>query len=94
MAEPLPCSEKDQECIQMAMSNKEIGNALFREGHIRKAMRKYHDALLYLKGFEDNPLTAFGSSTAYPTSISKLNTETRKVVQDLNISLSNNLAGS
>ena len=50
--------ETDEERVVKAETYKAEGNELFKMGDYKKAMKRYHYALLYLKGIgEKHPIT-------------------------------------
>ena len=48
MSQSLSLDEK----VEKAGEEKELGNGFFKEGNLRKAMKKYHIALMYVKDLE------------------------------------------
>ena len=85
--------EKDIQILSEIRDYKANGNELFRAGKIREAMRKYHNANLCLRTFQDSPVSSFGSRPDQVTSMSRLPQDTKEEVQALTISIANNLAG-
>ena len=77
--------------ISAAIELKECGNKFYQEGNWRRAAKKYHEALLYVKAVRDKPLTELLGAdiikTTPPTS------EESERATSLFVSLSNNLAG-
>ena len=69
---------------------KEEGNGLFKEGHWKRAIRKYHHALMYCKGITDKldfipGLAAAGGLRA--------TAEEEGEATELTVAVTNNLAG-
>ena len=85
--------DKDIQILSEIRDYKANGNELFRAGKIREAMRKYHNANLCLRAFQDSPVSSFGSRPDQVTSMSSLPQETKAEIQALTISIANNLAG-
>jgi len=84
-----------QEKLNQALAFKDEGNDLYKAKEHKKAMRKYHNAILYLKGI-DNDLhgtPAFlQSASVDPNSDKKISPELEKECIKANISVYNNLA--
>ena len=87
-------NEKDKEHISKVLQYKEEGNKLFRAGGTREAMKQYHSAMMYLKGFDDNVYVSALSRESQNTSLSNLPEEAKQEVIQLNVSIANNLAGA
>merc|ERR1712050_251314 len=84
-----------QEKLNQALAFKDEGNDLYKAKEYKKAMRKYHNAILYLKGI-DNDLhgtPAFlQTSSVDPNSEKKISAELEQECIKTNISVYNNLA--
>ena len=80
--------------LQTALKFKEEGNALYKSKDFKKAMRKYHNAILYLKGI-DNDLHGtpefLKTSSVNPDSEKKIDDELEDKCIEANISIYNNL---
>lgn len=75
------------------MRLKEEGNVFFKGGNWKKAARKYHDALLYVKAICDNSgelVNAIAGTTIAPAPATQAERDQAEV---LLTALSNNLAG-
>lgn len=76
--------------LDQAQALRQEGNELFREKEWKKAVRKYHHALMYCKGIADKldfipGLAAAGGLKATP--------EEERVATDMTVAVTNNLAG-
>lgn len=84
-----------QEKLDKSLAFKDEGNDLYKAKEYKKAMRKYHNAIMYLKGI-DNDLhgtPAFlQTSSVDPNSEKKITEEMEKECIKTNISVYNNLA--
>lgn len=85
--------EKDREHISKVLQYKEEGNRLFRSGGTREAMKQYHNAMMYLKAFDDNVYVSALNRETQNTSLSNMPEEAKQQVIQLNVSIANNLAG-
>lgn len=85
--------EKDKEHISKVLQYKEEGNKLFRAGRTREAMKQYHNAMMYLKAFDDNVYVSALNRESQNTSLSNMPEEAKQQVIQLNVSIANNLAG-
>ena len=86
-------TEKDREHISKVLEYKEEGNTLFRAGATREAMKQYHNAMMYLKVFDDDMYVSALSCETQSTSLSRMPEEAKQQVIQLNVSIANNLAG-
>lgn len=78
----------DQKILK-ALDEKESGNNCFKEGQLRKAKKKYHIALMYVKDVEKpNPLEKMAGIQSKPLSEIQLSN-----VFSLRAVCHNNLAG-
>jgi len=84
-----------QEKLEKSLAFKDEGNNFYKAKEYKKAMRKYHNAILYLKGI-DNDLhgtPAFlQSASVDPNSEKKITEEMEQECIKANISVYNNLA--
>ena len=92
---PKDSSNKLETKLETALAFKEEGNALYKAKEYKKATRKYHNAILYMKGI-DNDLHG---TPAYLQAFSVDPNSKVKISQDLeeqcikaNIAIYNNLA--
>ena len=80
--------------LQTALKFKEEGNVLYKSKDFKKAMRKYHNAILYMKGI-DNDLHGtpefLKTSSVNPDSEKKIDDELEDKCIEANISIYNNL---
>ena len=83
--------------LETALAYKEEGNALYKAKEYNKAARKYHNAILYMKGI-DNDLhgtPAFlQSSSVNPNSDKKISKDLEEQCIKANIAIYNNLEHS
>ena len=81
--------------LETALAYKEEGNALYKAKEYKKAARRYHNAILYMKGI-DNDLhgtPAFlQSSSVNPNSDKKISKDLEEQCIKANIAIYNNLA--
>jgi len=84
-----------QEKLNQSLVFKDEGNNLYKAKEYKKAMRKYHNAILYLKGI-DNDLHGTPAflqvASVDPNSDKKITPELEKECIKANISVYNNLA--
>ena len=80
--------------LQTALKFKEEGNVFYKSKDFKKAMRKYHNAILYMKGI-DNDLHGtpefLKTSSVNPDSEKKIDDELEDKCIEANISIYNNL---
>jgi len=84
-----------QEKLEKSLAFKDEGNNLYKAKEYKKAMRKYHNAILYLKGI-DNDLHGTPAflqvASVDPNSEKKITEEMEQECIKANISVYNNLA--
>lgn len=81
--------------ISAAVELKESGNKFYQEGNWRRAAKKYHEALLYVKAVRDKSiaqLDLLGADFAKTTP--PISEKERERATSLFVVISNNLAGS
>lgn len=86
--EPIPTTIQGR--LARAKSLKQEGNELFRVGGWKKAIRKYHHALMYCKGITDKLDFIPGLAAAGGLRGSE---EEKKEASDVTVAVTNNLAG-
>jgi len=88
-------SKKLEEKLETALAFKEDGNTLYKAKEYKKAMRKYHNAILYMKGI-DNDLHGtpayLQAVSVDPNSKVKISEDLEKQCIKANIAIYNNLA--
>ena len=74
---------------------KEEGNTLFKQQEWRKAIKKYHHSLMYVKGITDrgDKLLALGGLIDTQTTVLKPTKEQEKMAEEVLVALHNNIAG-
>ena len=75
--------------IDHSSALKEEGNALFKQKDLKKAMKKYHTSLMYVRGLVDRP-----SLLQHTPSAEMANEEQKERIHQIEFSIYNNLAGS
>lgn len=82
------------EKIAQSMEMKNEGNERFKAMDYQAAIRKYHNAILYIKGLGDRSQTlqALGGGAEDPTN-PEITKEDHKKIKDLQFMCYNNLAG-
>ncbi len=85
----LPQSVSDR--LARALKLKDEGNACFKLQEWRKAIKKYHHSLMFVKGVTDRPDKMMGF--ALPSRFSKPTAEEEKYSVELLVSVHNNIAG-
>ncbi len=84
---PHTVSEK----LARALELKEEGNVLFKQQEWRRAIKKYHHSLMFIKGVTDRPDKMMGF--ALPSKFKKPTAEEEKCSIELLVSVHNNIAG-
>ena len=77
-----------QEKLEKSLAFKDEGNNLYKAKEYKKAMRKYHNAILYLKGINND----LHGSSVDPNSEKKITEEMEQECIKASISVYNNLA--
>ena len=82
----------NSEKLSRAKELKDVGNALFKSGETKNAVKKYHHALMYIKGISSSDLGIPG----LPSDLmdEKVTEEERKMGDELTALIHNNIAGS
>ncbi|KAJ3320589.1 Tetratricopeptide repeat protein 9A [Blyttiomyces sp. JEL0837] len=73
------------EKIEKGKSEKDLGNAEFKKGAIKEALRHYHTAILYLSGLDNAHLNAFVKTESMAA-------EVKADIQSTILSIHNNMA--
>lgn len=81
------------ERLSAALKLKEAGNELYKASNWRKAARKYHEALLYVKAVRDRPPEALDKLLHGVDVVRNPNKEDMTKADMLFVTLTNNLAG-
>ena len=88
---PLTTEEK----VEKAFALKNDGNELFKANDVQSAIRKYHNALLYVKGLVSRSATLQSLGAGFPgTGIEDVSEETKIKINELEFLCYNNLAGT
>ena len=90
-----PGSAVIQEKLKTALAFKDEGNQLYKAKDFKKAMRKYHNAIMYLKGFDNDvhgTPSFLQAASVDPNSDKKIPPEMEQECIKANISIYNNLA--
>ena len=86
--EPIPTTIQGR--LTKAKSLKQEGNEFFRVGGWKKAIRKYHHALMYCKGITDKLDIIPGLAAAGGVKASE---EEKREASEVTVAVTNNLAG-
>jgi len=82
--------------LAQALVFKDEGNTFYKEKDYKKALRKYHNAILYMKGIDNDlhgtPAFMQTSSSVDPNSQKKISPDLERECIKANISIYNNLA--
>eukprot|EP00795_Rhopilema_esculentum_P002718 gene2718-931_t len=95
MAEAEKPATTMEEKVEKALGLKSEGNEHFKNKDYKSAIRKYHNALLYVKGLLDRAKTYQSLGTALPevTMQSPPSDELEEKIKELQLTCYNNLAG-
>ena len=88
---PLTTEEK----VEKAFALKNEGNEHFKANDVQSAIRKYHNALLYVKGLANRFATLQSLGTGFSGSENEdISEESKRKIKELQFLCYNNLAGT
>ena len=83
----------NSEKLSRAKELKEIGNGLFKKGDTKNALKKYHHALMFVKGIASSDLGLGVAGVPSDLLNEKVTEEEREMGDELTALIHNNIAG-
>ena len=90
--ETQPQYKTNSEKLARAKELKDIGNALFKSGDNKTAVKKYHHALMFVKGISSSDIEISGLPNEFMKE--KVTKEDREAGDELTALIHNNIAGN